>query len=44
MNFLKNNMDMKVIFCVYKEIDEMLYNEKLKEKMKNMLNMVPDEL
>ena len=44
VNFLKNNMDMKVIFCVYKEIDEMLYNKKLKEKMKNMLNMVPDEL
>jgi hypothetical protein len=37
-------MDMKVIFCVYKEIDEMLYNEKLKEKMKDMLNKVPDEL
>jgi hypothetical protein len=37
-------MDMKVIFCVYKEIDGILYNEKLKEKMKDMLNMVPDEL
>ena len=44
VNFLKNNMDMKVIFCVYKEIDEMLYNKKLKEKMKDMLNLVPDEL
>ena len=42
INFLKNNFDMKVIFCVYKEIDEIIYNKKLKEKMKNLL--ISDEL
>jgi O-acetyl-ADP-ribose deacetylase (regulator of RNase III) len=44
INFLKNNKDMKVIFCVYKEIDEILYNKKLKEKMEDFLNKAPDDL
>lgn len=44
INFLKDNMDMKVIFCVYKEIDEKIYNIKIKEKMKEMLNMSSDDL
>ena len=39
INFLENNKDMKIIFCVYKEIDEIIYNIKLKEKMKYMLNI-----
>ena len=38
INFLENNKDMKIIFCVYKEIDEIIYNIKLKEKMKYILN------
>ena len=38
INFLENNKDIKIIFCVYKEIDEIIYNIKLKEKMKYMLN------
>ena len=39
INFLENNKDIKIIFCVYKEIDEIIYNIKLKEKMKYMLNI-----
>ena len=42
INFLKNNLDMKVVFCVYKEINEIIYNKKLKEKMNNLL--ISDEL
>ena len=45
INFLENNnIGMKIIFCVYKDIDENIYKIKLKEKMKDMLNMEKDEL
>ena len=39
VNFLKNNnKDMKIIFCVYKEIDEIIYKTKLKERINDFLN------
>ena len=44
INFLENNNDIKIIFCVYKDIDENIYNIKLKEKMRDMLNIEKDEL
>ena len=44
VNFLKNNKDMKIIFCVYKDIDEIIYINKLKEKMEKFSNTTYDEL
>ena len=40
INFLKNNnnKDIKIIFCVYKEIDEIIYKTKLKERINDFLN------
>ena len=39
IDFLKKNkkLNMKIIFCVYKDIDEIIYNNILKQKLKNML-------
>ena len=44
VNFLINNKDMKIIFCVYKDIDEIIYINKLKEKMEKFSNTTYDEL
>ena len=45
INFLKNkNKDIKIIFCVYKEIDEIIYKNKLKEMINDYLNEKPFEL
>ena len=35
---------MKIIFCVYKDIDEIIYINKLKEKMEKFSNTTYDEL
>lgn len=44
INFLKNNKNIKIIFCVYKDVDEKIYNMKIKEEMKNALNTKSSEL
>ena len=45
INLLKNNnIDMKIIFCVYKEIDEIIYKTKLKERINDFLNVESHEL
>ena len=44
INFLKNNKNIKIIFCVYKDVDEKIYNMKIKEEMKNALNIKSSEL
>ena len=44
INLLKNNKDMKIIFCVYKEIDEIIYKTKLKERINDFLNVESHEL
>ena len=45
INFLKNkNKDIKIIFCVYKEIDEIIYKNKLKEMINDYLNEESYEL
>ena len=45
INFFKNdNKDMKIIFCVYKEIDEIIYKAKLKERINDFLNVESHEL
>ena len=43
-NFLQNNREMKIIFSVYKDIDEIIYIKKLKEKMNDILNNITDEM
>ena len=43
INFLKNK-NIKIIFCVYKEIDEIIYKNKLKEMINDYLNEEPYEL
>lgn len=35
---------MKFIFAVYKDIDEKIYNNKLKGKMNDILNNISDEI
>ena len=43
-NFLQINREMKIIFSVYKDIDEIIYIKKLKEKMNDILNNITDEI
>ena len=44
IDFMEKNkkLNMKIIFCVYKDIDEIIYNNILKQKMKNIFKI--DEL
>ena len=44
IDFLEKNkkLNMKIIFCVYKDIDEIIYNNILKQKIHNMI--IIDEL
>ena len=44
VDFMEKNkkLNMKIIFCVYKDIDEMIYNNILKQKMRNIFKT--DEL
>ena len=44
LNYLENNTNMKFIFVVYKDIDEKIYRNKLKEKMNDILNNISDEM
>ena len=44
LDSLENNINMKFIFAVYKDIDEKIYNNKLKGKMNDILNNISDEI
>ena len=44
LDSLENNINMKFIFAVYKDIDEKIYNNKLKGKMNDIFNNISDEI
>ena len=44
LDFIEKNKEMKIIFSVYKDIDEKIYIQKFKEKMNDILNNFTEEI